>query len=91
MLLMVVEHFKQGPKPVGERWREKGRMMPEGVVYHASWIEPDGSRCFQLMEAESPEALRPWMERWSDLMDFEVTPVLSSADFWPSIGMERGK
>lgn len=82
MLLMVVEHFKQGPELVGERWQAKGRMMPDGVSYHASWLEPDGKRCFQLMEAESPEALGPWMERWSDLMDFEVTPVLTSQDFW---------
>ena len=79
---MVVERFKQGPEPVGARWCEKGRMMPEGVVYHASWLDRDGNTCFQLMEAENPEALKPWMERWSDLADFEVTPVQTSADFW---------
>lgn len=82
MLLMVVETFKQGAGPVGERFRELGRMMPEGVVYHASWLEPSGERCFQLMEAESPEALQPWIDRWSDLMEFEVSPVLTSAQFW---------
>ena len=82
MLLMVVEHFKQGPEPVGERWQAKGRMMPEGVIYHASWLDPDGKCCFQLMEAENAEALKPWMERWDDLMDFEVTEVATSADFW---------
>ena len=82
MLLMVVERFKQGAGPVGERFRELGRMMPDGVTYVASWLEPSGERCFQLMEAESPEALQPWIDRWSDLMELEVSPVLTSAQFW---------
>ena len=91
MLLMVIERFKQGPAPVGERWRKQGRMMPEGVEYLASWLTPDGQTCFQLMQAESPEALAPWMERWADLAEFEVTPVLTSKDFWASIGQETGQ
>jgi len=86
MLLMVIERFKQGAEPVGARWRERGRMMPDGVAYLASWLEPSGERCFQLMEAASPEALRPWMDQWSDLMDFEVSEVLTSQDFWAMRG-----
>jgi hypothetical protein len=83
MLLMVIERFRGGdPKPVGERFRRCGRMLPEGVVYHASWIEPDGSRCFQLMEASRRELIDEWISRWSDLVDFEVIPVQSSAEFW---------
>ena len=35
-------------------------MMPEGVVYHASWIDPAAARCFQVMEADSVEQLRQW-------------------------------
>jgi hypothetical protein len=89
MLWMVIERFKAGALPVGERWREKGRMMPEGVLYHGSWLDPAGKTCFQLMEAETGEALTPWMERWSDLMDFEVIPVLASADFWAGFWAER--
>jgi hypothetical protein len=85
MLLMVIERFRGGdPKPVGERFRRCGRMLPEGVVYHASWIEPDGSRCFQLMEASRRELLDEWISRWSDLVDLEVIPVQSSAEFWAS-------
>ena len=81
MLFMVIERFKQGdPKPVGERFKARGRMLPEGVTYHSSWIEPIGARCFQIMEAPRIDALNLWVARWSDLVDFEVYPVISSKD-----------
>jgi hypothetical protein len=86
MLIMVIERFKNGnAKPVGERFRRDGRMMPEDVIYHASWVDPVGARCFQLMEALSPESLAAWTSRWDDLVDFEVIPVLTSTDFWSKI------
>jgi hypothetical protein len=62
MLFMVIEHFRNGdPKPVGERFRQSGRMLPEGVVYIASWIDSPNSRCFQIMEAPDQESLNPWI------------------------------
>jgi len=80
---MVIENFRGGdPGSVGERFREKGRMMPEGVEYQASWLEPDGKRCFQIMEAPTRELLNVWIERWSDLVDFEVVAVVTSTEFW---------
>jgi hypothetical protein len=83
MLFMVIERFKNGGiEAVGERFRQKGRMQPDDVLYHANWLEEDGSRCFQLMEAAGPERLEPWMRRWDDLMEFEVVPVVTSSEFW---------
>jgi hypothetical protein len=83
MLFMVIERFKHGhPRLVDERFTRSGRMLPEGVVYHASWVDSTGTRCFQLMEAPHPELLDAWVSRWDDLIDFEVVPVLTSADFW---------
>jgi hypothetical protein len=55
------------------------------VVYHASWVDPAAGRCFQLMEAPEAESLAPWTARWDDLVDFEIVPVLTSADFWSKI------
>jgi hypothetical protein len=81
MLLMVIEHFKD-IAAIGERFKARGRMLPEGVIYHASWIDVAHNRCFQLMEAPHQGALRPWIELWSDLVDFEVLPVTTSTDFW---------
>jgi Protein of unknown function (DUF3303) len=80
---MVIETFKhRDPMPAGERFRRQGRMLPEGVIYHASWMESTGARCFQLMEAARPELLREWIRRWDDLVDFEIVPVLTSTEFW---------
>lgn len=83
MLFMVIEHFRGGDATAaGERFKRAGRMLPDGVVYHASWMEPSGARCFQLMEAPSRDALNPWIAHWDDLVQFEIVPVLTSADFW---------
>jgi hypothetical protein len=83
MLFMVVERFRDGdPKPVGERFRRLGRLLPTGVTYQASWVDAAGSRCFQVMEAASAELLADWIKQWDDLVDFEVVAVQSSAEFW---------
>ena len=83
MLFMVIERFKGGdPKPIGERFRRHGRMLPEVVVYQASWIDPLVGRCFQIMGAPSLQSLGKWTRRWDDLLDFEVIPVLPSTEYW---------
>lgn len=81
MLFMVIERIKD-IDAVGARFREKGRMMPEEVRYLASWLEPDGTRCFQLVEAPDEAAFAGWTPHWDDLMDFEIRLVLTSQDFW---------
>jgi len=63
-------------------------MLPEGVTYQASWMEPTGGRCFQTMEAPSLEALNVWVGRWHDLVAFEIIPVVPSADFWANLPTE---
>jgi hypothetical protein len=57
-------------------------MLPESVIYHASWIDAQSARCFQVMEAPDEESLKPWIDAWSDLVEFEVVPVQTSAEFW---------
>jgi len=57
-------------------------MLPAGVSYHGSWIDAAGSRCFQLMEAVDAAALEPWTAHWTDLVAFEIVPVVSSNDYW---------
>ncbi len=81
MRYMVIETYLHGPEPVYARAASEGRMLPEGLDYVESWVEADGlSRCFQLMETEKPELLDEWITRWSDLVAFEVVPVVSSAE-----------
>jgi len=87
MIYMVIERFKgRDPRPAGERFKSKGRMLPEGLTYHASWVQPDGSRCFQVMETDDRELLDEWVGCWADLIDFEIVPVLTSSDFWTTGG-----
>ena len=81
MRFMIIEHFKDVPA-IGERFRANGRMLPEGVTYHASWVDSAGQRCFQLMEAPHEESLHPWLTAWNDLVEFEIVPVVTSAEFW---------
>jgi len=73
MKYMVLETFRPECKArVYERFREKGRMLPEGLRYIDSWLEKDGDRCFQLMETESPAMFEQWTAAWSDLVSFEI-------------------
>ena len=78
---MIVEHFKnQDPVPVYRRYREQGRLAPDGVDYVSSWVDEKLERCFQLMETTDRTLLDAWMAAWDDLVDFEVYPVLSSTE-----------
>jgi hypothetical protein len=80
-LYMVVERFRNGdPAPVYRRFREAGRMMPEGLVYVSSWVDESLELCFQLMETEDRSLLDQWIASWSDLADFDVHRVLSSQE-----------
>ncbi len=89
MLFMVIEQFKADDVHlIGERFKRDGRMLPDGVTYHASWVDSGGTRCFQLMEAPSPETLSPWIGHWDDLVDFDIVPVLTSDDFWSQAQLE---
>lgn len=78
---MVIEHFRDGQAvEVYRRFRDRGRMAPEGLTYINSWVDLDFQRCFQVMEAESEDHLRAWTRNWDDLVDFEIVPVRTSAE-----------
>ena len=81
MLYMIVEHFRGGDaRPVYRRFRDQGRLAPEGLRYVSSWVTDDFRRCFQIMESEDPRLLEQWMDRWRDLVDFEVIRVMTSEE-----------
>jgi len=81
MRYMVIERFRGGdPLPVYRRFRERGRLMPDGLQYVSSWVTEDFSRCFQVMECEDPRLLHEWMDQWKDLMEFEAIRVMTSAE-----------
>jgi hypothetical protein len=81
MLFMVVERFRNWDAvPVYRRFRECGRMMPEGLKYVESWTAAGLDRCFQLMECDDPRLFEEWVARWEDLVDFEIVPVVTSEE-----------
>ena len=81
MRYMVIETFTQGARPVYARAAERGRMLPEGLEYVESWIDERRlDRCFQLMETEDLSLFDEWTAKWSDLAEFEIVPVISSAE-----------
>lgn len=81
MLFMVIERFKnRDAGAVYQRFRERGRMLPDGLKYVESWTEATFERCFQLMECEDPRLFDEWVSSWQDLVEFEIVPVVSSTE-----------
>jgi hypothetical protein len=80
-LYMLVEHFKnKDAVSVYRRFRDRGRMVPEGLIYVSSWVDQKLECCYQLMETGDRVLLDKWMANWSDLIDFEVHPVVTSKE-----------
>jgi hypothetical protein len=81
MLYMVIERFRDGAAPeIYRRFRERGRMMPDGLEYVSSWISQDLKTCWQVMQTDSQKKFAQWTHNWDDLMDFEIIPVHTSAE-----------
>ena len=90
MRYMVVERFKNGcAKAIYERARERGRMLPDGLEYVDGWVSAKLDVCFQLMDCENEQLFAEWFRSWSDLVEFETIPVVSSAEA-SSLALGRG-
>ena len=79
MLFMVVEHFTGGAARVYERYRARGRMAPDGLQYVVSWVTADLQACYQVMECDDEDLLRIWMSHWSDIVECDIVPIITSA------------
>ena len=81
MLFMIIEKYHPGQvQLLYKRFDEKGRLLPEGVKYINSWIDENILTCYQVMEADTADNIHRWIENWNDLADFEVIPVITSAE-----------
>ena len=81
MLYMIIERFRDGNAiPVYRRFRDRGRLASDELRYVASWVTADLKRCYQIMECDDRALLDAWMAQWSDLVEFEVEIVVTSAD-----------
>ena len=77
---MVIEDFRGDPAPVYRRFAERGRLAPKGLAYVSSWVTDDLQKCYQVMECDDRALLDEWLANWSDLVSFEVIPVVTSAE-----------
>jgi hypothetical protein len=81
MHFMIIERFRDGdPVPVYRRFRDRGRLAPDGVRYVGSWVTPDLSTCYQVMDCDNRALLDVWLANWEDLVDFEVIAVITSPE-----------
>ena len=82
MLFMIIERFKDSDMlPTYKHVRDQGRMFPDGLNYIDSWIEPNFSRCFQLMECDDLRLIQEWILKWRGSgTTFEIVPVVSSKE-----------
>ena len=81
MLCMVIETYRGGDAlPVYRRLRDQGRQLPEGIRYVSSWVTADLQHCYQVVECDDLARLGQWTARWEDLVEFEVLPVMTSAE-----------
>jgi hypothetical protein len=81
MLYMIVEHFKNDdPLPVYRRFRDRGRLAPNGLNYISSWVDENIKRCYQLMETDDRALIDLWMANWDDIVEFEVYSVINSQE-----------
>jgi len=82
MLFMVIERFRDNDMlPIYKRLRDEGRLLPEGLTYIDSWVEPNFSRCFQLMECSDPRLFQQWMLAVRGMgVTFELVPVVTSKE-----------
>lgn len=86
MLFMVIERLAQNSLAVYRRARDEGRLMPDGLTYVESWVTADLTRCFQLMECDDITLLQQWSAWWSDLVEFEIVPVVTGKDSAAAFG-----
>ena len=81
MLYMIIERFyPEKIKELYAKFDREGRLLPDGVQYINSWIDETVSTCYQVMESETPEKLQQWVNNWKDFADFEIIPVITSAE-----------
>ena len=91
MHFMVIETFRnQDAKAVYRRFRDKGRMMPDGIAFVSSWVAADLGRCFQVMETDDVTKLQRWVAEWSDLTEFEIVPVVTGKDTAAALADQLG-
>ena len=65
------------------RFLESGAPAPEGVTIEGRWFTASHSKGFMLVTTDDSKLLFKFVSEWTDLMDFEVEPVLTDEEAAP--------
>lgn len=71
---------------VRPRFKETGAPPPPGVDMLGRWHNAAGNGGFFLVETDDPVALARWLQEWTDVIDFEVVPVVTDEQVSEVIG-----
>jgi len=86
VLYIVIGRFRRGFGGRGNRPATVPTGEPpasretDGLKFLGSWVEAGVRRCFQVVECEELAALQRWAAQWRYCVDFEVIPVIPSAE-----------
>ena len=87
MLFHITYEFSPGERNnAQERFKETGALPPDGVTMHGRWHSAAGHVGFLVAESSDTVAIGKWMQSWTDLLSFEITPVLTDDEVAEVIG-----
>jgi hypothetical protein len=87
MLFLVTWNISCGNRDAtNARFKKTGGPPPAGVKMIGRWHSAAGARGAVIAEADDAVALAKWIQQWSDLIQFEITPVVDDADMMKVLG-----
>ena len=87
MLFHITDEFTPEVRDSAQkRFKETGALPSDGVIMHGRWHSVAGHAGCLLAESADAVAICRWMQDWTDLLRFEVTPVLTDEEVATVIG-----
>ena len=69
------------------RFKAGGGLPPDdGVKMLSRWHYAQGHGGFVIAESADPVAIGKWMQEWTDMLTFDVTPILTDEEVQTVIG-----
>ena len=69
-----------------KRFKATGALPPPGVTMVGRWHCAEGLRGFLIAESSDAEAIAKWIQSWTDLLTFEISPVVTDEQLARVIG-----
>ena len=87
MLFMISYSFSPSVRNTAQdRFRKTGGLPGEGAKMIGRWHGVGGHKGFFLADSNDSVAMGKWLQDWTDLLDFEVTPVYDDEQAMKVIG-----